>query len=129
MSEIDKLHFQEALAGIAAGIFSMLYAIYYLQRSMRRMRTHASAANLTRLFLALAGFWFGLAFISNSLALAWLLGWTGPYELIPQPYATLLDVGTRAGEIGTLLFGGIGAVLGISAWRLHVAGNRHTMRR
>ena len=129
MPYVDQPYYQEALTGIAAGLFCILFAIYYLQRSVRRLRRHGSIADLARLLLALAGFCFGLAFLSNSVALAWLLGWTGPYEWIPPPYDTLLDVGLRAGEIGTLLFGGIGALLGVYAWRLHLAKNRRTMQR
>jgi len=129
MPYVDQIDYHEALTGIAAGAFCILFAIYYLQRSVRRLRRHGSIANLAQLLLALAGLWLGLAFLSNSVALAWLLDWTGPYELIPPPYDTLLDIGFRAGEIGALVFGGIGALLWVYAWRLHLAQNRRNMKR
>ncbi len=125
MTQIDRLYYDEALVGMVTAAFVILFAIFYLQRYIRRTRSHFSAANLARLLLALGGLSFGLGFFSNSLALAWLLAWTAPYELIPHPYDTLLDWGNRAGVVGAILFGGAGAVLWLYAWR-HQAAQKGT---
>lgn len=121
MTQIDRLYYNDALVGMVTAAFVILFAILYLQRYIRRARSQFSTANVARLLLALGGLSFGLGFFSNSLALAWLLAWTGPYELIPHPYDTLLDWGNRAGVVGAILFGGTGAVLGLYAWRRQAA--------
>jgi hypothetical protein len=127
VSQLDEAYYQEALAGMVAAGGVMLYALLYLPRYVRLTRTHRTMANLAWLLLTLAGLCFGLTFFCNSLALAWLIGWVGPYELIPRPYDTVLDVGWYAGGVGAALFGSGAAILGFSAWRRRAADQRSTV--
>jgi hypothetical protein len=127
VSQLDQAHYQEALAGMVAAGGVMLYALLYLPRYVRLTRTHRTMANLAWLLLTLAELCFGLAFFCNSQALAWLIAWVGPYELIPHPYDTVLDVGRYAGAVGAALFGSVAAILGFSAWRRRGGDQRRTV--
>jgi hypothetical protein len=127
VARLYQLRYHEALVGMVTAGGVMLYALFSLRRSVRLTRTNRTAANSARLLLALAGFCFGLDFFCNSLALAWLTGWVGPYDLIPHPYDTVLAVGTYIGGAGAALFGSAAAILGFYAWRRHAASQRTTM--